>query len=94
MRNESLKWFSDYLDGRSQAVITNGIVQFFNHINGSTAGLKLGPLLFLLFVNDFPSCLECTKCNLFADDTAIYCNGSSMDKITETLQVDIQNVVK
>ncbi len=61
---------------------------------GVPQGSNLGPLLFLLFVNDFPSCVECTKCNLFADDRAIYCNGSSMDEITVTLQADVQNAVK
>ena len=49
--------------------------------------------MFLLFVNDSPKCLTCTVCNLFADDTAIYCSGNYVSDVSKTLQTDVTNVI-
>ena len=45
-------------------------------------------------MNDFPSCLECTSCNLFADDTVIYCSGKTVPEINATLQSDVDKAIK
>ena len=90
-----LRWFMDYLSNRTQAVFVNGILSdLLNVIMGVPQGSNLGPILFLLFVNDFPDCLKCTTCNLFADDTAIYCHGSHITDINTTLQTDVLNSTK
>ena len=86
IRDVALSWFTDYLDSRSQAVTANGILSSFLEILiGVPQGSNLGPLLFLLFVNYFPKCLECSQCDLFADDTAIYCKGTDMQSVNVTL---------
>ncbi len=61
---------------------------------GIPQGYNLGPLLFLLFVNNCPSCLECISCNLFADDSAINCSGKTITNINDTLQSDVHKAVK
>ena len=80
IRGNAIKWFQNYLSSRTQAVSANGLLSdFLTILMGVPQGSNLGPLLFLLFVNDFPSCLECTSCNLLADDTAIYCSGKTVE---------------
>ncbi len=41
----------------------------------------MGPLLFLVYMNDIPTCLQHTQASLFADDMAIYCAASSPDEL-------------
>ena len=90
-----LKWFQNYLIGREQAVTANEVLsEFLSMLIGVPQGFNLGPLLFLLFVNDFPQCLTCTVCNLFADDTAIYCSANSVSDASNILQKDVNNVIK
>jgi hypothetical protein len=48
---------------------------------GVPQGSILGPLFFLLYINDFPQCLSKTKPRLFADDTNLTAAGESMLKL-------------
>ncbi|CAB3999680.1 Hypothetical predicted protein [Paramuricea clavata] len=59
---------------------------------GIPQGSNLGPILFLLYINDLPNCLETTKANLFADDTSLSCEGFSPYEIEIKLNKDIENV--
>ena len=59
---------------------------------GVPQGSNLGPILFLLYINDLPNCLETTKANLFADDTNLACEGFSPYEIEIKLNKDIKNV--
>ena len=53
---------------------------------GVPQGSILGPLLFTIFINDFPSCLSNAFCNIFADDTMIGISDKSITKIQQLLQ--------
>ena len=71
---KELLWFTDYLAGRKQRVVVDGVSsEWANmHIYGCSQGSILGPLLFLNFVNDLPDAVEECSTNLYADDTTIY----------------------
>lgn len=74
---EALKWFFNYLVGREQTVKTakQNLVLLSNTVSavaGVPQGSILGPLLFIIYTVDFPSCLENCSYHSFADDTQIY----------------------
>ena len=85
-----LRWFDNYLSNRSQVVSLNGNVSSKSTINiGVPQGTVLAPLLFMIFVNDISQSVGLSCCNLYADDTLIYCSGSDVAQVTEKLQNSI-----
>ena len=72
-----LSWFTSYLYKRKQYVSTNGVDSDLSEIClfGVPQGLVLGPLLFLIFINDIHRTIKCSKIKLFADDTNCFFKG-------------------
>ena len=74
-----LKWITDFLSNRQQRVLINGISSEWTEVSsGVPQGSVLGPLLFILYVNDLPSQVS-SFCKLFADDAKLY-----KDLVTES----------
>ena len=71
-----LKLFVNYLQGRKQRVILdNSSSEYIDVLSGVPQGSILGPLLFILFINDIYKGLDKdTSIGLYADDTKIWCN--------------------
>jgi hypothetical protein len=68
-----LKWFSSYLTGRRQRVTVLGATSNSLPISsGVPQGSILGPVLFLLYVNDLPDSVTTSKVAMFADDTKLF----------------------
>ena len=72
LSNVILKWFSSYLLNRRQQVIIDGVSSSELFITaGVPQGSILGPLLFLIYINDLVEDLKCDP-HLFADDTLLF----------------------
>ena len=85
-----LQWIQNYLSDRTQCVFANNIVSSMARItNGVPQGSVLGPLLFLVYINDLGSVLNYSKHLLYADDTVIYCSDNNQNTIENQLQYDL-----
>ena len=66
-----LEWIEDFLKNRRQRVVIGEFKSdWLEVLSGVPEGSCLGPLLFVLFINDMPNLLE-NVCKLFADDTKL-----------------------
>ena len=73
-----LKWFYLFLTTWRQQVVVNGCSSDWSPVpSGVPQGSILGPLLFILYINDLPSAV-CSTMKIFADDVAMYCSVKSV----------------
>ena len=94
IKRTSYRWLESYLSNRTFYCCVNGKLS-------SPAIMKtgifqesgLGPLLFLIYINDLPKCLNAgSKPDMFVDDTQIATASHDIEVITETLNSDLNNV--
>ena len=86
---DSHNWFTDYLFNRKQfCVVKNCKSKLLNMTCGVPQGSILGPLLFLMFFNDFEKCLKRSQSLNFADDTVVYIHGKTKDIAESQLNED------
>ena len=92
IRNTEWKWFQSYLQGRCQYVDLNGYKSSKAPLEtGVPQGSVLGPLLFLLYINDLASSTQ-LKCIKFADDTNLLVTGSNLDELIGILNKELETV--
>ena len=87
----TLRWISSFLTDRHQRVVVGGCGSLWSPvISGVPQGTVLGPLLFLLYINDITDNLD-SNIRLFADDCILYREIAS-DADTDKLQADIDKL--
>ena len=89
----SLPWFRNYLRDRKQKIKVNGRLSEHRMVKcGVPQGSILGPLLFIIYINDLGKYLNECCINLYADDTALYTGANSHIELLLNLRLELSIV--
>ena len=88
-------WIINYLRNRKQSVRLEGVFSEKQNVEcGVPQGSVIGPMLFLIYVNDIISLNLKSKVLLFADDTVIYYRGKDLENVSRQVQEDLDILSK
>ena len=91
--NKELEWLKDYLFDRTQYVQWGTSLSDAGKVHsGVPQGSIIGPLLFILFYNDLPSCLKHSEVMIYAHDTVIFVPRKDVEIIESRLSADMKRV--
>ena len=94
IRGVSNDWFKSYLSNRNQYISINGYESGLAAINcGVPQGSVLGPLLFLLHINDLNQAIKIYKVHHFADDTNLLYLRNSIKKLSKLVNADLKHLL-
>ena len=89
----SLKWFQSYLQNRYQCVKFNDYCSdFLPNEYGVPQGSVLGPILFIIYINDIMKAITKSEIKLFADDTVLYCSGKCLNDVINSINHDLESL--
>ena len=89
-----INWIRSFLNNRMHDVVVNGQISFLAMIiSGVTQGTVLGPIIFLIFIDDIAHCVSDSIIRCFADDTRVSM-GIGCEEDVSTLQSDLIKVIQ
>ena len=93
IRRNMLDWFRSYLTDRKQFVFFNGESSEIRSVTcGVPQGSVLGPLLFLVYINDLPNISNKLSFFLFADDTNLYYESNDLVELEKTMNKELKKL--
>ena len=93
IRGTANKWCSAYLSSRRQKVRLDDAYSEFSSVScGVPQGSILGPLLFLIYINDMRNAVKHSVVHHFADDTNLLCSDKEPSKLRQKMNEDLKEI--
>ena len=93
VQQRELAWFRSYLCNRKQFCRVNGVSSKTDCMDvGVPQGSCLGPLLFLIYINDLPQAVQNSTVSMYADDTSLCYQSSDINELNEAMNIDLKQL--
>ena len=93
VQQRELSWFRSYLSNRKQFCRVNGVDSNVAEIEvGVPQGSCLGPLLFLIYINDLPQAVQDSSVTMYADDTSLCHQSHDLTQLNEAINSDLKKL--
>ena len=93
VRGTALEWINSYLNNRKQCVnYKKSLSSLKDIICSIPQGSSLGPLLFIIYINDISYSSNFFKYSLYADDSVLYASGKDLPLLINTVNNELKNV--
>ena len=93
VQQRELSWFKSYLSNRKQFCRVNGVDSKIGDIGvGVPQGSCLGPLLFLIYINDLPQAVQDSAVSMYADDTSLCYQSHDLTRLNEAINSDLKKL--
>ena len=93
VQQRELSWFKSYLSNRKQFCRVNGVDSKIEDKEiGVPQGSCLGPLLFLIYINDLPQAVQDSTVSMYADDTTLCYQSHDLARLNEAINSDLKKL--
>ena len=90
---DALKWFKCYLTNRMQRCNVNNHLSSASPLNcGVSQGSIIGPLFFLIYINDLPNCLNAGSPRMYADDTIVKSSAATTPDLESQINSELRYI--